>query len=156
MPDPGHQSVSTYLRTLLQYYEEEISGEAYFYGLAEHFSEREKTILLARIERHAAMAVEPLLEKYGLVARDGATLKLEGESHVELHQSHSWEQFMTYIIERYPLYTEDFLALERMAPAEDQAALKKLTEHEVVVIDFAHKELAGEANSVDLLQQYLD
>ncbi len=63
---------------------------------------------------------------------------------------------MTYIIERYPLYTEDFLALERMAPAEDQAALKKLTDHEVAVIDFAKMELAGDTNSVDLLLQYLD
>jgi len=156
MPDPGHKAISTYMRTLLRYYEEEISGEAYFYGLAEHFSEREKTILLARIERHAATAVEPLLEKYGLEPADEAALEREGQSHVGLHQSYDWEQFMTYIIERYPLYTEDFLALERMAPAEDQATLKKLTDHEVAVIDFAKKELAGEADSVELLLQYLD
>ena len=155
MPDPGHQACGNYLQTLLRYYEEEISGEAYFYGLAEHFSEREKTILLARIERHAAAAVEPLLEKYGLKPADEAALEREGKSHVELHQSCSWTQFMTYITERYPLYVDDFTALERMAPAEDQTALKKLTDHEVVVIDFALKELAGDADSADLLLQYL-
>jgi len=157
MPDPGHhQPCTDYLQTLLLYYEEEISGEAYFYGLAEHFSEREKTILLARIERHAAAAVEPLLEKYGLKPRDDTTLECEGRSHVDRHQSFSWLQFMTYVVERYPLYTEDFLALERMAPAADQSALKKLTAHEVAVVDFAKLELAGDADSVDLLLQYLD
>ena len=156
MPDPGHKAFGTYLQTLLRYYEEEISGEAYFHGLAEHFSEREKTILLARIERHAAVAVEPLLEKYGLKPADAATLEHEGQSYVELHQHYSWAQFMTYITERYPLYVDDFTALERMAPAEDQAALNKLTDHEVVVIDFAKKELSGDADGVDLLLRYLN
>ncbi|MCP4766500.1 MAG: hypothetical protein GY875_09525 [Gammaproteobacteria bacterium] len=156
MPDPGHKACGNYLQTLLRYYEEEVSGEAYFYGLAEHFSEREKTILLARIERHAAAAVEPLLEKYGLKPANEAALEREGQSHVELHQSYSWTQFMTYIMARYPLYVDDFTALERMAPAEDQAALNKLTDHEVVVIDFAKKELAGDTDSVDLLLRYLD
>jgi hypothetical protein len=41
MPEPGHKTCGNYRQTLLCYYEEEISGEAYFYGLAEHFSERE-------------------------------------------------------------------------------------------------------------------
>jgi len=112
--------------------------------------------MLARIERHAAAAVEPLLEKYGLKPRDDTTLECEGRSHVDRHQSFSWLQFMTYVVERYPLYTEDFLALERMAPAADQSALKKLTAHEVAVVDFAKLELAGDADSVDLLLQYLD
>ncbi len=156
MPDPDHKPLSNYLKTLLQYYEEEISGEAYFYGLAEHFSERDKTILLARIERHAAVAVEPLLKKYGLRPADEASLAREGRCYIELHQSWSWTQFMNYIVERYPLYLDDFTALEQMAPDEDQAALKKLTDHEVAVIEFAKKELAGEADGVNLLHQYLD
>lgn len=144
-----------YLKTLLDYYEEEISGESYFYGLAEHFSEKEKTILLARIERVAAKAVEPLLEKYNLGARDKEVLHQEGLSHVDLHQSYNWNQFMTYIVERYPGYLEEFEALEAMAPMEDLPALKRLTEHEIVVIDFAHKELAGDQHSIDPLIGYL-
>ena len=39
-----------YLETLLSYYEDEISGEAYFYALADHFAERDKIILLAKTE----------------------------------------------------------------------------------------------------------
>ena len=150
-PEPSKQ----YLQTLLRYYEEEISGEAYFYALADHFAEREKVILLARIERRAAEAVLPLLEKYGLTPRDESVIHSEGRSDPELHQSHSWPEFMTYMVKRYPGYVEDFRALEQMAPVEDLTALNVLTDHEVVVIDFAEKELAGDPDSLAPLLKYL-
>ena len=62
---------------------------------------------------------------------------------------------MTYIVERYPAYLDEFEDLEAMAPIEDIVALKRLTEHEIVVIDFAHKELAGDEDSVAPLMRYL-
>jgi hypothetical protein len=43
---------SRYLDTVLKYYEEEIMGEAYFYGLADYFKkeeERQKLALLAQV-----------------------------------------------------------------------------------------------------------
>ena len=144
-----------YLQTLLRYYEEEISGEAYFYALADHFAEREKVILLARIERRAAEAVLPLLEKYSLTPRDESVIHSEGRSDPELHQSQSWPEFMAYMIKRYPAYVDDFRALEQMAPVEDLTALNVLTDHEVAVIDFAEKELAGDPDSLAPLLKYL-
>jgi dimethylamine/trimethylamine dehydrogenase len=144
-----------YLQTLLKYYEEEISGEAYFYALADHFAEREKIILLARVERHAAEAVLPLLEKYGLIPRQESVIHSDGRSYMEMHQSYSWQEFMTYMTERYPGYIDDFRALEQMAPIEDLKALNKLTDHEVAVIDFAEKELAGDSDSLTPLLKYL-
>lgn len=144
-----------YLRTLLTYYEEEISGESYFYGLAEHFGEREKTILLAKIEREAANAVVPLLKKYSLAPRNEKVLHEEGKTHTSPHQSYTWNEFMDYIVERYPGYLVEFKELEAMAPEEDRQALRRLTEHEVVVIDFAHKELADDEGSLASLLGYL-
>ena len=145
-----------YLQTLLRYYEEEISGEAYFYALADHFAERDKIILLARIERHAAQAIEPLLAKYGLKPRHESVLRDLGRSYLKLHQSYSWIEFMNYMVDRYPDYLDDFNALEEMAPKEDLAALNLLTAHEVAVIDFAKKELAGDADSRLPLLQYME
>ncbi len=156
MTSSDQQVSSDYLDTLLRYYEEEIEGEAYFYGLAEHFTEREKTRLLARVERHAVAMIVPLLHKYGLQPRDETALALEGRGHVESHQSLDWPQFMQHIIERYPGYLDDFTALERMAPAADLPALQHLTEHEVIVIEFAKNELAGNAGSCAPLLDYLD
>ncbi|MCP4301396.1 MAG: hypothetical protein GY783_12480, partial [Gammaproteobacteria bacterium] len=79
----------------------------------------------------------------------------EGREYVADHQHYSWHEFMTYIVDRYPGYLDDFKALEGMAPPEDLPALERLTEHEVVVIEFAQKELAGEPDSTAPLLSYL-
>jgi len=151
-----HASISQdYLDTLLRYYEEEISGEAYFYGLLEAFGESEKVTLLARMERSAGQSIEPLLEKYALGPVNEKQLKDLGESEVSRHQGLSWHQFMTHIAERYPLYLDEFHALEAMAPAEDLPLLQRLTEHEIVVIEFAERELSGRPDSMQPLEQYL-
>ena len=145
-----------YLRTLLSYYEEEIEGEAYFYGLVDHFEEQDKLTVLARVERRAAESVVPLLEKYKLVPRDASELKTRGAGHVQRHASFDWLEFMTYMLNRYPGYLEEFTTLERMAPEEDLYALKKLTNHEVAAIEFAKRELAGDPDSLAPLCDYLN
>ena len=149
------RATDKYLKTLLSYYEEEIEGEAYFYGLIDHFEEQEKLTVLARVERHAATSVVPLLEKYDLVPRDESELKTRGESYVGRHASFDWFEFMTYIVKRYPDYLEDFTALKRMAPEEDLYALNILTDHEVAAIEFAKRELAGDPDSLAPLYDYL-
>ena len=149
------KSSAIYLTTLLRYYEEEIAGEAFFYALADHFSEGEKTILLARVERRAAQAIQPLLEKYVLEPRSESILNREGRSFLDRHKSCNWSEFMAYILDRYPAYVDDFRVLEQMAPVADLPALNKLTEHEIRVIDFAGKEIAGDPDSVGPLITYL-
>ena len=104
----------------------------------------------------AAQAIEPLLEKYALIPKDEAELRNLGQSYIEIHQSYSWSQFMTHVVERYPGYLDDFTALEQMAPPEDLPALNILTEHEVAVIDFAEKELRGDPDSLVALHRYLE
>ena len=145
-----------YLRTLLSYYEEEIQGETYFYGLIDHFEEQDKLTVLARVERRAAESVVPLLEKYKLVPRDVSELKTRGADHVQRHACFDWLEFMTYMLNRYPGYLEEFSTLERMAPEEDLYALKKLTNHEVAAIEFAKRELAGDPDSLSPLCDYLN
>ena len=149
------RATDKYLKTLLSYYEEEIEGEAYFYGLVDHFEEQEKLTVLARVERRAATSVVPLLEKYDLIPRDASELKTRGESYVGRHASFDWFEFMTYIVKRYPDYLEDFTALKRMAPEEDLYALNILTDHEVAAIEFAKRELAGDPDSLAPLYDYL-
>ncbi len=150
------RATDKYLKTLLSYYEEEIEGEAYFYGLVDHFEEQDKLTVLARVERRAAESVVPLLEKYALVPRDESELKIRGEGYVGRHASFDWFEFMTYMVNRYPGYLEEFTALERMAPEEDLCALNNLTDHEVAAIEFAKRELAGDPDSLTPLYDYLN
>ncbi len=155
MSNTKQKASDEYLDTLLAYYEAEIGGEAYFEALAEHFDESEKVLLLARVERHAADAVQPLLEKYGLVPRSEAAIKRERRIYLALHQSYSWLEFMTYMVERYPGYLDEFRSLEQMAPVADSPALRVLTNHEVAVIEFAKREIAGDPGSLNPLHEYL-
>lgn len=150
---------AVYLKTLLEYYEEEVMGEAYFHGLAEHIggaAERGKLVLLAAVERRAAEVVRPLLDRHGLVPRDAAVLEALGATHVERHRRYGWMDFMAHMIARYPAYVAEFEALERLAPEDDLPALKLLALHEVVSIDFANKEIAGDPDSLASIREYLD
>ncbi|MBX2867408.1 MAG: hypothetical protein KTR18_01945 [Acidiferrobacterales bacterium] len=144
-----------YLDTLLQYYEEEISGEAYLYDLINHFAEKEKLTLLAKVERHAAIAVAPLLTKYKLVPRAEDKLTEEGLEHVAPHAAMEWRVFGQYMADRYPRYLDDFAELENMAPHEDRTLLQFLTSHEVAAIEFARRELENDPESCAPLSQYL-
>ena len=75
---------------------------------------------------------------------------------MQRHASFGWLEFMTYMVNRYPGYLEDFTALEKMAPEEDLYALNNLTEHEVAAIEFAKRELAGDPDSLAPLRDYLN
>ncbi len=159
MAHSGTDRQDRYLKTLLDYYEEEIMGEAYFNALAEHFDgegERGKLHLLARVERRAAGVVQPLLHKHGLTARNEAVLKSLGEADVAAHQGYSWRELMAYMAARYPAYLDDFDGLERLAPDADVPALKLLTRHEIAAIEFAGMEMAGEVDSTAPLHRYLE
>ena len=150
---------ASYHETLLLYYEEEVMGAAYFLGLAEHIAGdgvRGKLELLAAVERRAAEVARPLLDKYRLKPRGEAELAALGRSHVARHRDLSWREFVAYMAGRYPAYVAEFEALERMAPADDRPALEALTRHEVAAIDFANRELAGEADSAAPLRDYID
>ncbi len=150
---------AVYLEELLKYYEEEVMGEAYFYGLADHIGgavEREKLALLAEVERRAADVARPLLEKHGLVPRDESVLKALSEADVERRRRYSWADLMAYMAAKYPanlVYSEE---LERLAPEDDLPALKLLAQHQVVSIDFANKEIAGDPDSLASIREYLD
>ena len=158
MADTNANVSSEYLTTLLLYYEEEVMGEAYFYGLCEHFPEADqqrKLRLLAEVERHSADAVHPLIDKYHLQPRQAAELSAIGATHVDAHKDWTWNGLITYMTQRYPLYLDDFTALENLAPGEDQLPLKFLTHHEVMAIEFAQRELADDADSTRPLSLYL-
>ncbi len=144
-----------YLNTLLTYYEEEVAGEAYFYGLMEHFEEQEKLALLAEVENRASESIVSLLNKYQLKPRSATELNTEGKGHVSRHESLTWDELMTHMVVHYPGYLENFAALQKMAPPEDLLALNRLMNHEVAVIEFAKKELAGDPDSTAPLYKYI-
>ena len=146
-----------YLDTLVQYYEEEVEGEAYFAEAAKVYDDplvREKLELLAECERHAAESVEPLVRKYGLPPQSAASLQESGRKHAQTTEV-NWDKMVEGMNKTYPGYLDDFKGLEALGPAEDQQRLNFLTEHEVAAIEFLRLEAIDPADSVGPLKDYL-
>ncbi|KAG1700497.1 Trimethylamine dehydrogenase [Nymphon striatum] len=109
----------------------------------------------AKVERHAAEAVKPLLKKHNLKARPDSQLHELGKMDIDKSFQMGWGGYVDYIVERFPKYMPEFHALEAMAPEEDLAKLKVLTDHEVAAIQFANLEQAGNPDSIQPLLAYL-
>jgi len=151
-PTPDHK----YLDTVLLYFEEEIIGEAYFYAVAKCFDDPEQTHkldLMARVERHAADAVLPLIQKYGLTPRSDAELRAIGTMEAA-DAIQDWDALIADMQKSFPDYMPEFRALEAMAPPQDRARLAFLTEHEVAAIKFLDLE-AEKRHSVAPMLAYL-
>lgn len=146
-----------YLETLQLYYEEEIAGEAYFLALADRVDTPEAAAhlkLLAAVERHCAAIVAPLLAKHGLTPRPTPLLVDEGRAGADKGPQ-TYPEMVAHMRKTFPAYVDDFEWLERLAPAEDLPVLRRMTEHEVVAIEFLEREAQGAANSAEPLTRYL-
>lgn len=158
VPIKSTTPTQAYLDTLLLYYEEEVEGEAYFEalaGLADHPDHRDKLNILARVEQHAANATLPLICKYKLSPKDGATLSQSGQDQAR-RDNKPWADLLAEMARTYPAYVQDFLRLEAMAPPEDLPRLKLLTAHEIASIEFLDLELSGARESVAPMNAYLE
>jgi dimethylamine/trimethylamine dehydrogenase len=147
-----------YLETLVQYYEEEIEGEAYFSALADRLidpEERRKMQMMADVETYAAASVRPLIDKYGLTPRPAADLAASGRASAAEAQG-DFASFMAEWRKSFPAYMDDFHGLEAMAPAEDLPMLNILTNHETAAIAFLEREARGEARSTEPMERYLE
>jgi hypothetical protein len=104
-------------------FEEEISGEGYFTGLAAQFSGRPRDALLmmARMERVTAAALRPLIARHGIPTADEAALSAEGAAEAAAQAGLTWEDLTRRMAAEYPAYMAEFDQLLRLAPAADQA-----------------------------------
>lgn len=150
------ETFQTYLDTLLQYYEEEVEGEAYFHACAERLTDPDqkwKMTLMGLVEHHAAKAVRPILDKYNLAPRSKKTLISQGRK--EAAKLVNWETSLDEMRRTFPSYIDDFKRLEDMAPPEDHLRLKFLTEHEHAAIAFLELEKTDNLQSAQPLFDYL-
>lgn len=147
-----------YLDGLLQAYEAEVAGEVYFTALGDVFPEpgqHEKLMLLAEVEHRTWTILLPLIERHRLKPLDRAALAAQGESWVKQRAFRQWRDLMQNMTTRYPGFIEKFKALEARGPADDKRALKVLVRHEAALLAFAEQEMAGAADSLSPIRDFL-
>lgn len=152
------ETPADYAPFLTLYYEEEIMGEAFFVSLGQFFPEphqKKKLELLSVIERCVADGVRPLLDRHGLTPRSDEELHAAGVEDIGRYKDFTWQDLLEDITTNFPGFMDEFAALARIAPDEDQELLIPFTTHEVAGIEFAEKELAGDPDSADVLTRFI-
>jgi hypothetical protein len=130
-----------YTLQVLEAYEGEVAGAAYFDGLAlaypplSAFFER-----CAALEREMATQLSALLQKYQLTPRPRAVLEERGALNARGDAGGDCKMLLQQSIKSYAGYVADFKALEAMGPMEDQRILAALTAHEIQLIDWMRAE----------------
>jgi hypothetical protein len=130
-----------YTSRVLEAYEDEVAGAAYFDGLASAYPQQlvffEKC---AALERATACQLSALIRKYQLTPRAQTMLEERGALDARRQVGGDWRELMQQSIKSYARYVAEFKALEAIGPTEDQPTLAALTAHEVQLIEWMRAE----------------
>ena len=130
-----------YAALILEAYEDEVAGAAYFDGLARiHPQHAQFLQQCAALERTTAQRLTELLRRHQLTPAPQATLDERGALDARRDAARDWMSLMEQSADAYGAYVAAFRALEALGPAEDQPALAALTAHEIQLIDWLRAE----------------
>jgi hypothetical protein len=130
-----------YTLLVLEAYEDEVAGAAYFEGLALVYPQQSSFLRkCATLERSTANRLLELLRKYQLTPAAKATLEDRGAIDARMEAASDWETLIQQSIKSYARYAAQFQALEAMGPIEDRPILAALTAHEVQLIEWMQAE----------------
>jgi hypothetical protein len=131
-----------YTLLILEAYEDEVAGAAYFDSLARAYPQHSSFFQkCAALERATANRLIELLRKYHLTPSAQTTLEERGALDARIEATSDWRMLMQQSIKSYARYVAEFKALEAMGPAEDQPILAALTAHEVQLIEWMRAEI---------------
>ena len=142
---------------LCAFYEEEISGEAFFSKLASfHSGEARKALgLMASIEGAMLQVLAPMAERLGVDPARAATIRAEGQGEAEALRSVGWQDLLRRMCEEYPVFVAEFDAVAKAADEAERADAQLLLDHEVALLDYAAAALAGRKDSLHILERFL-
>jgi hypothetical protein len=131
-----------YTSRVLEAYEDEVAGAAYFDDLALAYPQQSAFLeRCAALEQATASQLSALLRKYQLTPRAQATLEELGVRDARVDAGGGWKTLLRQSVTLYARYVVEFKALEAMGPAEDQPILAALTAHEVQLIEWMRTEI---------------
>jgi hypothetical protein len=130
-----------YTLRVLEAYEDEVAGAAYFDGLASAYPQQSAFFeQCAALERATASQLSALIRKYQLTPRAQTTLEERGALEARRKAGSDWRELMRQSTKSYAGYVAEFKALEAIGPTEDQPILAALTAHEVQLIEWMRAE----------------
>ena len=142
---------------LCAFYEEEISGEAFFSTLASfHSGEASEALgLMSLIEGAMLKVLAPMAKRLGVDPARAAAIRAEGQREAEALRSVGWHDLLRRMCEEYPVFVAEFEAVAMAAEEAERADAQLLLDHEVALLDFAAAALAGRKDSLQILEGFL-
>ena len=139
-------------------YEDELRGEGFFAALAAldpipRRAEAWRTMLA--IEQVTTQALLSAAQALGVANRDPQALRAEGAAEAADWRALGWHGALLVMRDEFPVYLTEFNGLLAQSPPTYAPLIDLLMRHEVAFIDFATAELAGQADSLAVLETYL-
>lgn len=148
----------SYEQLLIKAYEEEIGGAAYFDELTTIFTQADevrKLSVLVELENQTGAALHTLIQKHQLPTLSIEEINQQARKEAHATQGKTWQQLMQLFAKDYPPYIQEFQNTFDLAPIEDKPILQQTIEHEVVLIEFAQKELSSQTHTTDVINQHI-
>ena len=139
-------------------YEDELRGEGFFAALAalDPIPRRaEVWRKMLAIEQVTTQALRPAALALGLANHDPQALRAEGAAEADDWRVLSWYGALLVMRDEFPVYLAEFGGLLAQSPPAYAPLVDLLIRHEVAFIDFATAELAGQADSMAVLDTYI-
>jgi len=116
-----------YTLLILEAYEDEVAGAAYFDNLARAYPQHSSFFQkCAALERTTANRLIELLRKYHLTPSTQTTLQERGALDARIQATSNWRMLMQQSIESYARYVAEFKALEEFIARRKQKHLLDL------------------------------
>jgi hypothetical protein len=91
----------------------------------------------------------------GVANHDPQALRAEGAAEADEWRALGWHGALLVMRDEFPVYLTEFGGLLAQSPPAYAPLVDLLIRHEVAFIDFATAELAGQADGMDVLGDYL-
>ena len=140
---------SQYLSHIEEAYQGEVYGEAMYNAIADKMDDPDhahKWRVLAQMEKETKAHIRELVKRLGGDVIESETERQKGIQEADKYASMPWIELMKTFSEELDVDIEAYSKLEKDCPPEDAAALRRLTEHEVLTKEFCDMEVAGNSD----------
>ena len=139
-------------------YEDELRGEGFFASLAamEPIPRRAQVWRkMLAIEQVTTQALLSAAQALGVANHDPQALRAEGAAEADDWRALGWHGALLVMRDEFPVYLTEFDGLLAQSSQDYAPLIDLLIRHEVAFIDFATAELAGQADSMAVLDTYI-
>ena len=139
-------------------YEDELRGEGFFAALAALDPIPRRVQVWRKMQAIEHVTTQALLcaaQALGVANHDPQALRAEGAAEADEWRALGWHGALLVMRDEFPVYLTEFDGLLAQSPPTYAPLINLLIRHEVAFIDFATAELAGQADSMAVLDTYL-